>query len=84
MLARIRDSLAPGGTVTLVEYRLEGDTASHINIRHRMSFEQVLAEWTAAGFVLVNQLETLPSQHLFIFSARRGARPRLAGLGSRP
>jgi predicted methyltransferase len=75
MLARIRDSLAPGGTVTLVEYRLEGDTASHINVKHRMSVEQVLAEWTAAGFVLANQLETLPSQHLFIFSARRGARP---------
>lgn len=76
MLARIRDSLAPGGTVTLVEYRLEGDTASHINIKHRMSVEQVLAEWNAAGFELANQLETLPSQHLFIFSARRGARPR--------
>jgi hypothetical protein len=76
MLARIRDSLAPGGTVTLVEYRLEGDTASHINIQHRMSAEQVLAEWTAAGFELIDQLETLPSQHLFIFSARRGARPR--------
>lgn len=76
MLARIRDSLAPSGTVTLVEYRLEGDTASHINIHHRMSVEQVLAEWTAAGFLLVNRIETLPSQHLFIFSARRGARPR--------
>ena len=75
MLAHIRDSLAPGGTVTLVEYRLEGDTASHINIRHRMAVDQVLAEWNAAGFELVNQLETLPSQHLFIFSARRGARP---------
>lgn len=76
MLAHIRDSLAPGGTVTLVEYRLEGETASHINLRHRMSAEQVLAEWTAAGFVLVEQIETLPSQHLFLFSARRGARPR--------
>ncbi len=76
VLARIRDSLAPGGTVTLVEYRREGETASHIKIEHRMSVEQVLAEWQAAGFELLNQLETLPSQHLFIFSARRGARPR--------
>jgi ubiquinone/menaquinone biosynthesis C-methylase UbiE len=74
MLARIRESLAPGGTVALVEYRLEGDTASHINIRHRMSVEQVLSEWTAAGFELIKRLETLPSQHLFLFSARRGAR----------
>ena len=74
MLAHIRDSLAPGGTVTLVEYRLEGNTASHINIKHRMSVKQVLAEWNAAGFELVNRLETLPTQHIFIFSARRGAR----------
>jgi len=75
MLAAIRSCLAPGGTVTLVEYRLEGDTASHINIKHRMSVEQVLSEWTAAGFTLVRRTEDLPSQHVFIFSARRGARP---------
>jgi len=74
MLASIRESLAPGGTVILVEYRLEGDTASHINIKHRMSVEQVLAEWNAAGFELANRIETLPTQHVFIFSARRGAR----------
>ena len=76
MLAAIRDSLAPGGTVTLVEYRLEGETAAHINIKHRMSVDQVLAEWTGAGFLLLNQIETLPSQHLFIFSGKRGARER--------
>ncbi|MFL6234588.1 MAG: methyltransferase [Thermoanaerobaculia bacterium] len=74
MLAAIRGCLAPGGTVILVEYRLEGDTASHINIKHRMSVEQVLSEWTAAGFTLVRRSEDLPSQHVFIFSARRGAR----------
>lgn len=82
MLASIRDSLAPGGTVILVEYRLEGDTASHINIQHRMSVEQVLAEWNAAGFELANRIETLPSQHLFVFSARRGARE--LGAGEKP
>lgn len=74
MLARIRESLAPGGTVTLIEYRLEGETASHINLAHRMSVEQVLSEWNPAGFELANRLETLPSQHLFIFSTRSGAR----------
>ena len=74
MLASIRESLAPGGTVILVEYRLEGDTASYINIKHRMSVEQVLKEWNAAGFELADRIETLPSQHVFIFSARRGAR----------
>ena len=75
VLARIRQCLAPGGTVTLVEYRLEGETAAHINVRHRMSVEQVLAEWNAAGFELAHQIETLPAQHVFIFSTRRGARP---------
>jgi len=85
MLAGIRDSLAPGGTVTLVEYRLEGETAAHINIKHRMSVEQVLPEWNAAGFELIDRIETLPSQHLFIFSARRGARPAAErGPGGRP
>ncbi len=74
MLARLRESLAPGGTVTLVEYRLEGDSAAYINIKHRMSVDQVLSEWTAAGFLLVNRIETLPAQHIFIFSARRGVR----------
>jgi ubiquinone/menaquinone biosynthesis C-methylase UbiE len=76
MLAAIRASLAPGGTVTLVEYRLEGETAAHINIKHRMSVEQVLTEWTRAGFLLLKRIETLPSQHVFIFSGKRGARPR--------
>jgi len=76
MLAAIHASLAPGGTVTLVEYRLEGETAAHINIKHRMSVEQVLAEWTRAGFLLLNRIETLPSQHVFIFSGKRGVRPR--------
>ena len=74
MLARIRESLAPGGRVILVEYRAEDDTASHIKADHRMSVEQVLSEWNPAGFELVNRVETLPSQHLFIFTTRRGAR----------
>ena len=75
MLARMRESLAPGGRVILVEYRREDVSADHIAIDHRMSVEQVLEEWLPAGFQLLNQVETLPSQHLFVFSARRGARP---------
>ena len=67
MLRRIRDSLAHGGKVALVEYRLLGDTAKHIKVEHRMSPKQVLAEWNPAGFQLVDLVETLPSQHLFIF-----------------
>lgn len=74
MLASIRRALKPNGRVALVEYRLEGDTASHISLPHRMSVEQVLSEWEPAGFTLVETVETLPAQHLFLFSLRRGAR----------
>ena len=67
MLAKIRDALKPGGKVALVEYRLEGDSAKYIKTEHRMSVEQVMREWQPAGFELVDRIETLPSQHLFIF-----------------
>lgn len=76
MLEKIRESLAPGGTVTLVEYRGEGTSASHILPDHRMTAEQVLAEWLPAGFTLLSQSEDLPSQHLFVFSGKGGTRPR--------
>ena len=71
MLAAIRRSLKPTGKVALVEYRLEGTSASHIRVEHRMSVEQVLAEWQPAGFRLVKQLDFLPVQHLLILEAAR-------------
>jgi ubiquinone/menaquinone biosynthesis C-methylase UbiE len=70
MLANLGKALAPGGRVALVEYRLEGETARHVNRDHRMSVEQVLAEWTPAGFELVERIESLPTQHLFLFRKR--------------
>lgn len=74
MLAKIREALKPNGRVALVEYRAEGSTAAPIHASHKMSVEQVLAEWVPAGFLHVETLEELPMQHLFIFSAKRGAR----------
>lgn len=70
MLERMRESLAPGGRVVLVEYRAEDDSAAHIKADHRMTADQVLAEWLPAGFELVERRETLPSQHLFVFRVR--------------
>ena len=70
MLAKIRDALKPGGRVALVEYRAEDHSADHISPPHRMSVEQVLKEWTPAGFELVERIETLPAQHLLVFKAR--------------
>jgi ubiquinone/menaquinone biosynthesis C-methylase UbiE len=69
MLESIRRSLKPKGRVALVEYRLDGTTASHIRAEHRMSVEQVMAEWPPAGFRLVKKLEFLPTQRLFIFES---------------
>lgn len=73
MLARIREALKPGGQVALVEYRAEDDSAKHISPAHRMSVEQVLREWRPAGFELAQRIETLPSQHLFLFTAHPGS-----------
>jgi ubiquinone/menaquinone biosynthesis C-methylase UbiE len=71
MLEALRRSLKPTGKVALVEYRLEGATASHIRTEHRMSVEQVLAEWEPAGFRLVRRHDFLPVQHLFVFEPSR-------------
>jgi ubiquinone/menaquinone biosynthesis C-methylase UbiE len=67
MLAKMREALKSGGKIALIEYRLLGDSATHIKEDHRMSVEQVLREWHPAGFELVNLLEFLPTQHYFIF-----------------
>jgi len=69
VLEALRAALSPSGRVALVEYRLEGASARHIKLDHRMSPRQVLAEWEPAGFRLVEQVETLPTQHLFVFEA---------------
>jgi predicted methyltransferase len=69
VLHGLRAALAPEGRVALVEYRLDGVTARHIKLEHRMSPGQVLGEWEPAGFRLVELIETLPSQHLFVLAA---------------
>ena len=67
MLAKMREALKRTGKIALVEYRLEGLTALHVREEHRMSKEQVLAEWEPAGFRLVTLHEFLPVQHFFVF-----------------
>ena len=70
VLAKLSEALAPNGRIALVEFRLDGDSAAHIKLDHRMSPQQVLKEWEPAGFELVEQWEELPTQHLFIFKKR--------------
>jgi len=67
MLAKMHQALKPDGRVALLEYRLEDASGDHIYADHRMSVRQVLGEWQPAGFELVELLELLPSQHMFIF-----------------
>jgi len=64
MLAEVRRVLRPGGQVHLVEFRLEGHTAQHIQRVHRMAREQVEAELSRSGFEVVRVFDKLPSQHL--------------------
>ncbi|MGE0158992.1 MAG: class I SAM-dependent methyltransferase [Gemmatimonadales bacterium] len=83
MLAKMRESLAPGGRVALVEYRVEDGTGDDIRAEHRMSVLQVLSEWEAAGFELAELHEFLPTQHLFVLRSDEGdpgptERPALA------
>ena len=74
MLVRMRDSLAPGGRVALVEYRKEDGSADHIKSEHTMSVREVLAEWKPAGFELEALHEFLPSQHLFVLRRKGDGR----------
>lgn len=76
MLARMKEALAPGGRVALLEYRSEQDPATipfPIPPAHKMSVEQVLREWQPAGFELVQLAEFLPAQHLFVFKVEGDA-----------
>ncbi|MFP6906688.1 MAG: class I SAM-dependent methyltransferase, partial [Verrucomicrobiota bacterium] len=69
MLAHIRKSLKPGGRVALVEYREEDKTVP-IKPDHRMSKMQILKEYTANGFKLVESYDKLPWQHLMFFERK--------------
>ena len=71
MLAKMLESLSPTGKICLLEYRNETfRQAAHIKPEHRMTVKQVLAEWNAAGYELIDLQEFLPVQHMFIFQRR--------------
>jgi ubiquinone/menaquinone biosynthesis C-methylase UbiE len=73
MLAAIRKSLKPHGRVALVEFRLEDENVP-IKLLHKMSKEQILKEFPANGFKLVEEFDDLPWQHLMFFEADSAAR----------
>jgi len=70
MLEHILASLTPDGRVALLEYRAEQEDdrmPKMIPRDHKMTVDEVMEEWTAAGFELVELLEHKPAQHYFIF-----------------
>ncbi len=66
MLAKMRESLAPGGQIALAEFRLE-DPKVPIKLLHKMSKKQILKEYSANGLKLVREYDKLPWQHLMFF-----------------
>jgi len=69
MLRRLRDALKPGGRMVLLEYRKE-DPAIPIRPEHKMSVSEAKLEVEAEGFTLAKVDESLPRQHILIFTAR--------------
>jgi ubiquinone/menaquinone biosynthesis C-methylase UbiE len=67
MLAAMHKALKPGGRIALAEFRLE-DRNVPIKRLHKMSKKQILREYEANGFRLVEQFDELPWQHLMFFS----------------
>ena len=67
MLAHMRDALAPGGLIVLVEYRTE-DESVPIKPEHKMSKAQVLKELPPNGFKLAKEFDDLPWQHMMFFA----------------
>jgi ubiquinone/menaquinone biosynthesis C-methylase UbiE len=66
MLKAIRESLKPKGRVALVEFR-EEDPEVPILPLHKMSKAQIMKEFPANGFKLVEEYDELPWQHLMFF-----------------
>lgn len=67
MMTAIRTALKPGGKVVQVEFRAE-DAAVPIKTLHKMSEEQARKEMASFGLTFVSTNESLPWQHVMIFS----------------
>jgi SAM-dependent methyltransferase len=69
MLRRLREALKPGGRMVLLEYRKE-DPAIPIRPEHKMSVAEAKLEVETEGFTLAKVDESLPRQHILIFTAK--------------
>lgn len=69
MLRGLRGALKPGGRLVLLEYRKE-DPAIPIKPDHKMSVREAKVEVEAEGFTLAQVDESLPRQHILVFTKR--------------
>ena len=69
MLRHLRDALKPGGRLVLLEYRKE-DPSIPIRPEHKMSVAEAKLEIEAEGYALSRIDESLPRQHVLVFTKR--------------
>jgi ubiquinone/menaquinone biosynthesis C-methylase UbiE len=67
MLRKLRAALKPGGRMVLLEYRKE-DPSIPIRPEHKMSVAEAKLEVEAEGFALAQTDESLPRQHILVFT----------------
>jgi ubiquinone/menaquinone biosynthesis C-methylase UbiE len=66
MLASLHKALKPDGRIILLEFRAE-DPRVPIKPLHKMTEEQAVKEYGAAGFILQSNKRQLPWQHFMVF-----------------
>jgi ubiquinone/menaquinone biosynthesis C-methylase UbiE len=69
MLRHLRDALKPDGRLVLLEYRKE-DPSIPIRPEHKMSVAEAKLEVEAEGYALSKVDESLPRQHILVFTKR--------------
>ena len=69
MLRHLKTALKPKGRLVLLEYRKEDPTVP-IRFEHKMSVAEAKLEVEAEGFVLSSVDESLPRQHILIFTVK--------------
>lgn len=69
MLRHLRTALKPNGRLVLLEYRKEDPTIP-IRFEHKMSVSEAKMEVEAEGFTLSRVDESLPRQHILIFTVK--------------
>ena len=69
MLKHLREALKPAGRLVLLEYRKE-DPSIPIRPEHKMSVADARLEVEAEGYALSKVDESLPRQHILVFTKR--------------